>query len=1007
MSKKMFLGLLAMMVLIASMAQGGTLSIVDLPATGTDDAIDINSGKTYTHTFDFGSNAPVTINDVAFEQGPTASLSSVYTGTSSWGYGYTIDDTRRPVNIPIHAGPSVAPADGGSNGLFMDFIYHSGGPVGDGSILTLSDLTAGTIYSMRWYYGPFGISANRVITFQADGESNGIFSDTIELSLDTGGAHYLDYTFTADDTDVTLRFITHNDNQSAHIYGLSNEVIGLPFNASGPNPADGVEDVPRDVVLSWTPGRFAAPTNGHKVYLSENFDDVNDATGGVAQTAASYAPAQRLDFGKTYYWRVDEVNAPPTSHIEFKGEVWQFSTEPVAYAIANIIATASSSGIDQGPENTVNGSGLDVNDLDLHSTELTDMWLSDFFGPQPTWIQYELDKVCKLHQMLVWNHNTLSESAIGFGVKDATIEYSVDGNDYTTLGTTHEFARAPGAPGYAYNTTVDFGGVAVKYVRLTISSNWGGLLPQYGLSAVRFFSIPVFAIEPYPDSGTTDVDVDVTLGWKAGREADKHDVYLNSDEQAVIDGNAPVTTVTEASYGPLSLDLGTTYYWRVNEVNEAETPTTWQGDICNFTTHEYFVVDDFEDYNDYPPNEIWATWIDGYGIPANGATAGYPNPDWNLDEHYVETAIVHSGQQAMPYFYDNTTASISEVTVDIDNLPIGRDWTKHGVKALTLRFHGEPNNAVQQMYVKVNGSKVVYDGDTENITRTAWQMWYIDLASLNVSNVTELSIGFERSGTVGGQGVVYFDGIRLYSHDRQLITPVEPGTANLVGHWKLDKGSGTTAFDSSGRGNDGTLNNLNGGLGPNGSAWIDDPVRGTVISFNGEAFGACVSAGEIPQMTLTIDFTWAFWAKQDAADSTADSTKNNIILGNRYDEDGVEFVPRQFIKFTPTKFEWHMNGNGNDNLEYGDIPADVWLHHAVVKAGDQLTYYRNGVEASSGTITQALDFPQPLFFGGDNMDKVNEYWRGLMSDVCIYERALSEGEVAGLAGVTESFDKPF
>jgi len=227
MSKKLILGLLAMMVLSASMAQAGTLSVVDLPATGTDDAIDINSGKNYTHTFDFGLNAPVTINGVAFEQGPTATLSSVYTGTSSWGYGYTIDDTRRPMDVPIHAGNANVEADGNSNGLLLDMIYHGGANDislgGEGSILTLSDLTAGTTYSMRWYYRPWNVNDNRVITFKADGESNGIFSDTIELSIDAGGAHYLDYTFTADDTDVTLQFITHNDNTSAHIYGLSNE----------------------------------------------------------------------------------------------------------------------------------------------------------------------------------------------------------------------------------------------------------------------------------------------------------------------------------------------------------------------------------------------------------------------------------------------------------------------------------------------------------------------------------------------------------------------------------------------------------------------------------------------------------------------------------------------------------------------------------------------------------------------------------------------------------------
>ncbi|MBA7525147.1 hypothetical protein ES705_17296 [subsurface metagenome] len=479
-------------------------------------------------------------------------------------------------------------------------------------------------------------------------------------------------------------------------------VIGLsePALAAAPNPEDEAVDVLRDVVLGWTPGEFAAPTNGHKVYFGESFDDVNDAAGAVAQSAAGYAPTHRLDFGKTYYWRVDEVNAPPTSHIEFKGDVWSFTTEPVAYAIDgnNITATASSSYLaDTGPENTINGSGLDVNDM--HSTVETDMWLSDS-EPNGAWIEYELDKVYKLHEMWVWNVNQMMESYIGFGLKDVTIDYSTNGTDYTTLGTWHEFAQGTGTSDYAHNTTVDFGSATAKYIRLTANSNWGGLMPRYGLSEVRFFSIPVWAREPSPDSEATDVSigtidepVDVTLSFRAGREAARHDVYFSPDEQSVIDGNAPVTTVTEASYGPLSLDLGTTYYWRIDEVNEAETPTTWQGDICNFTTQEYFVVDDFEDYNDYPPNEIWSTWIDGYGIPANGATAGYPNPDWNLDEHYVETAIVHGGQQAMPYFYDNSgPANYSEATFTLSSQ---FDWTMKGADVLSLRFRGRPEGFVE------------------------------------------------------------------------------------------------------------------------------------------------------------------------------------------------------------------------------------------------------------------------------------------------------------------------
>jgi len=224
---------------------------------------------------------------------------------------------------------------------------------------------------------------------------------------------------------------------------------------------------------------------------------------------------------------------------------------------------------------------------------------------------------------------------------------------------------------------------------------------------------------------------------------------------------------------------------------------------------------------------------------------------------------------------------------------------------------------------------------------------------------------------------------------------------NLIGWWPLNEGSGDVVTDLSGSGNDGTIQNADtGGLGDGGSVWLDDPERGTVISFNGTAQGAFVRAGSIPQMTLTNDFTWSFWAKHNA-ENTAD---NDIILGNRKDENAVDFVPRQFIKFTPTKFEWHMNGNGNDNLEYEDIPADVWLHHAVVKTADRLTYYRNGVEASSGKFTQPLDFPQPLFFGGDNEGAEGENWNGLMSDVRIYDRALTGLEVMALVKGVEQID---
>ncbi len=535
-------------------------------------------------------------------------------------------------------------------------------------------------------------------------------------------------------------------------------MMGVPPGAaSEPSPEDGAIDVPREVVLSWTPGEFVPPTNGHKVYLSENFNDVNDGIGAVTVSESSYTPPQRLEFSTTYYWRVDEVNGAPDFTVH-EGSVWSFMTELLAYPIENVTATASSQAPNRGVENVVNGSGLDETGL-LHGKQGDDnMWLSDIAGSQPTWIEFEFDGVYKLHELLVWNSNDSLEPMIGFGFKDVTIEYSANGTDYTTLGTTYEFARAPGMPDYAHNTTIDMGGVPAKYVRLTANSNWGGILPQFGLSEVRFLHIPVNARKPYPDSGATGVPPDVVLGWRAGREAVTHDVYLSTDEQAVIDGTAPVATVAEASYSPLALDLETIHYWKVNEVNEAETPTIWESAIWSFTTSDHIFVDDFESYNDLETGEpgskrIFNVWVDGWQVPTNGSLVGYELPP------FCERTIVHGGKQSMPFFYSNTGgAAYSEAEL---TLTPAQDWTASGVQTLALYFHGNAGNT-GQLYAKINGTKVAYDGLASNLALSSWQVWNIDLASVGtgLQNVTKLALGIDGNGAAG---TLYFDDIGLYA----------------------------------------------------------------------------------------------------------------------------------------------------------------------------------------------------------------------------------------------------
>ncbi|UCC99979.1 MAG: discoidin domain-containing protein [Phycisphaerales bacterium] len=763
-----------------------------------------------------------------------------------------------------------------------------------------------------------------------------------------------------------------------------------PGAASEPNPAQEQVDVDPDVVLSWTPGKYAPAVNGHTLYLSENLDDVQNGVGGIVQSANSYAPAQRLDFDKTYYWRVDEVNAPPDSSV-FEGTIWQFTVESIAYPIAGdtIITTASSSNsAGEGPENTINGSGLDAGDL--HSVDSTAMWLSSAVDPNGAWIQYEFDKVHELHQMTIWNHNTSTEPIIGFGIKEATIEYSTDGTNWTPLGANHEFAQGSGLANYAANTTIGFDGAAAKYVKITANSNWGGLVMQFGLSEVRFSSIPLFARRPNPDPGATDIDVNVTLDWRAGREASAHDVYLDTDEQVVIDGNVPVATVTDASYSPAPLDLASTYFWRIDEVNEAETPTTWQGEIWDFTTQEHLAVDDFESYNDILTGEegsrlVYEIWSDGYADPSKGGSQiGY------FEGTSLETDIVFDGEQSVPLFYDNSVAAHSEVTANVADLLTDQDWGQYGIKALTLRFYGDPNNSVNdRMYVKVNGSKVTYGGDPENVARIGWQMWYIDLTSLglSLSNVTTLSIGFERAGALGGQGVVYLDSIRLYPHDRQVITPVDPGTAGLQAHYEFE---GNTN-DSSGNARHGTaMGNPTFVAGKIGQATQLRGIDYVVITGYKGILGASA-------------FSISAWIK------TALPEQQQIILyGTDAGGQRCEFRIHQTGRI--------RMGNGAGQVENLAAVSDGGWHHVVVTINENSTNSSSDVRIYVDGQDDTRESTDPDVFNiladwdvtiGYRPTRSDRGFLGELDDVRIYDRALSPEEAAWLAGRTQPFDKPF
>ncbi|MCF7974115.1 MAG: discoidin domain-containing protein [Phycisphaerae bacterium] len=633
------------------------------------------------------------------------------------------------------------------------------------------------------------IGADLVVQFGwRDGNTNGVYAydplteaslfEDYAYTIDGDTIHAViplaDLGLTPDDT-IALSAFQEGASNGWQVDWIESVVLALTVvKASNPIPAADSNDIARDVILTWDSGELAVQ---HNVYFGTHWNDVNDASAGnplgvlLGQGLAdSSMDAGRLDFGQTYFWRVDEVNGAPDFTI-FKGDVWSFMTEPYSIRVPIEFdkATASSSITVNTPDMTINGSGLEGH---THSANGEDMWLSSPSDPSP-WLMYEFSQPQKLDQMLIWNSNSSSEGFVGWGIKDVNIEYSIDGTQWTGLSEPNQIARAPGLPTYSEPQVVDFGLALARYVRINILSNWGGILKQYGVSEVQFLGVPVYARTPDPASGSVAVPPNSVVSWRAGREAGQHTIYVSADPNEVAEDLAPSVTSNTNSLDLISLDLqlDETYYWRVDEVNDAEIPSVWAGPVWHLSTSAGLIVDDFESYGNFSPNRPFQTWLDGAGYSAdeyfpvayggNGTGAGVGHDIWSPGSPYfngqiTEKTITMTGSsQSMPFYYNNSGGVPSQID---RKWSTPQDWNAHGIQMLVLYFYGAEGNT-GQLYVTINDTRVLYEGDASNLSELTWTPWIIDLGSLAVSSVNTLSIGVEGAGA---KGLLLIDEIGLY-----------------------------------------------------------------------------------------------------------------------------------------------------------------------------------------------------------------------------------------------------
>jgi len=518
-----------------------------------------------------------------------------------------------------------------------------------------------------------------------------------------------------------------------------------PKSAYEPNPVNGGKFVSPNVILSWTSGHGAKL---HTVYFGDDYDSVSSATDGAQIGVTTYDPGP-LEREKTYYWRIDEHDGITL----YKGNVWSFKTAKAGGGLRadyydgtdfeNFILTRTDPQInfnwgDPGsPDPTVSEDNFSVRWIGEVEAAYTETYT--FYPKTDDGVRLWVGG-----KKLVDSWETVPL----YPIEHSGVINLIAGSTYRIVMEYFESSSN-----------------AIAELRWESASTPKQLIPQAALA------LPIKAGNPNPANGAVDVKHTPLLTWAAGDYAVSHEVYFGMDEETVKNAtkSSPEYKGTKAlgdeSYDPGQLEWASTYYWRVDEVNDANPDSPWIGNLWSFTSANFLIIDDMESYNDLEEgepgsNRIYIAWEDGYDDPMNGSLVGYENPP------FAEQTIVHSGLQSMPMTYDNTMGK-SEATLTLTD---ARDWTVKGVNTLIIWFRGSEGNAAENLYVVLNGSAGVDNENPDAALANEWTEWSIPLQTfadqgINLTNVNTITLGLgdRASPSAGGSGMMYFDDIRLYA----------------------------------------------------------------------------------------------------------------------------------------------------------------------------------------------------------------------------------------------------
>ena len=200
--------------------------------------------------------------------------------------------------------------------------------------------------------------------------------------------------------------------------------------------------------------------------------------------------------------------------------------------------------------------------------------------------------------------------------------------------------------------------------------------------------------------------------------------------------------------------------------------------------------------------------------------------------------------------------------------------------------------------------------------------------------------------------------------------------ANINSSLPPSSASPTTWYDLS-------LNNRYATLYPTSVDETGDFGEGGNIYFNGGSSVGGTLNYSLPVLQSTDSFTWSILIYLPSGNGN-----NDVIFGNRYDSVGASGL--EFVKFTPTNFEYYSSGAAHTSYT---IPTNKFHHLCVTKNGTSFVYYDNGEVVSSRTTSKNLTGVNPIYFATGNASRRAENANVTFYQVLLYDIGLSEDQV--------------